>query len=52
MAKKKTEEITEEVAEAVSNPRLVTLTKDGVSFTVSSQIQVSAFLASGYEVEE
>lgn len=46
MAKKK-EETTEEVVE-----KTVTLTKDGVSFTLSDPIMVSAFENNGYKVEE
>lgn len=46
MAKKK-EETTEEVVE-----KSVTLTKDGVSFTLSDSIMVSAFENNGYKVEE
>ncbi|MDB6218429.1 hypothetical protein PNO25_02585 [Streptococcus oralis] len=46
MAKKK-EEATEEVVE-----KSVTLTKDGVSFTLSDPIMISAFENQGYEVEE
>ena len=46
MAKKK-EETTEEVVE-----KSVTLTKDGVSFTLSDLIMVSAFENNGYKVEE
>ena len=46
MAKKK-EETTEKVVE-----KSVTLTKDGVSFTLSDSIMVSAFENNGYKVEE
>ena len=46
MAKKK-EETTEEVVE-----KSVILTKDGVSFTLSDPIMISAFENQGYEVEE
>lgn len=46
MAKKK-EETTKEVVE-----KSVTLTKDGVSFTLSDPIMVSAFENNGYKVEE
>lgn len=46
MAKKK-EETTEEVVE-----KSITLTKDGVSFTLSDPIMVSAFENNGYKVEE
>ena len=46
MAKKK-EETTEEVVK-----KSVTLTKDGVSFTLSDPVMISAFENQGYEVEE
>lgn len=48
---KKTEETTAEVVEAVPLQRLVTLTKDGVSFTLSDPIMISAFENQGYEKE-
>lgn len=54
MAKKKeetTEEVVEEVTEEVVK-KSVTLTKDGVSFTLSDPIMISAFENQGYEVEE
>jgi hypothetical protein len=51
MAKKK-EETTEEVVESVSPKKSVTLTKDGVSFTLSDPVMISAFENQGYEVEE
>ena len=54
MAKKKeetTEEVVEEVTEEVVK-KTVTLTKDGVSFTLSDPIMISAFENQGYEVEE
>lgn len=56
MAKKKeetTEEVVEnqEVTEEVVK-KSVTLTKDGVSFTLSDPIMISAFKNQGYEVEE
>ncbi|HGL8116872.1 TPA: hypothetical protein ACKDCY_001077 [Streptococcus pneumoniae] len=41
------QEVTEEVAK-----KTVTLTKDGVSFTLSDPIMISAFENQGYEVEE
>ena len=44
---KENEEITDEVVE-----KSVTLTKDGVSFTLSDPIMISAFENQGYEVEE
>ncbi|HEO2536001.1 TPA: hypothetical protein ACIOB0_000726 [Streptococcus agalactiae] len=47
-----TEETTEEVVETVSVKKSVTLTKDGVSFTLSDPIMISAFENQGYEVEE
>ncbi|HEM5088339.1 TPA: hypothetical protein U1265_000799 [Streptococcus suis] len=47
-----TEEATEEVAETVSVKKSVTLTKGGVSFTLSDPIMISAFENQGYEVEE
>lgn len=47
-----TEETTEEVVEAVSVKKSVTLTKDGVSYTLSDPIMISAFENQGYEVEE
>lgn len=47
MARKKAE-----VVETVSIKKSVTLTKDGVSFTLSDPIMVSAFENQGYEVEE
>ncbi|MGF0112905.1 hypothetical protein ACQRDX_09180 [Streptococcus sp. SGI.013] len=46
------EETTEEVVETVSIKKSVTLTKDGVSFTLSDPIMISAFENQGYEVEE
>lgn len=52
MARKKAEETTEEVVEAVSVKKSVTLTKDGVSYTLSDPIMISAFENQGYEVEE
>lgn len=52
MARKKTEETTEEVVETVTIKKSVTLTKDGVSFTLSDSIMISAFENQGYEVEE
>ncbi len=52
MARKKTEETTEEVVETVSVKKSVTLTKDWVSFTLSDPIMISAFENQGYEVEE
>lgn len=48
MARKKTEE----AAEEVSIKKSVTVTKDGVSFTLSDPIMISAFKNQGYEVEE
>ncbi|HEN9046714.1 TPA: hypothetical protein ACGN9P_001416 [Streptococcus agalactiae] len=47
-----TEETTEEVVETVSVKKSVTLTKGGVSFTLSDPIMISAFENQGYEVEE
>ncbi|HEO3447670.1 TPA: hypothetical protein VAU32_001697 [Streptococcus agalactiae] len=47
-----TEETTEEVVETVSVTKSVTLTKGGVSFTLSDPIMISAFENQGYEVEE
>ena len=47
-----TEETTEEVVETVSVKKSVTLTKDGVSFTLYDPIMISAFENQGYEVEE
>ncbi|HEL0787348.1 hypothetical protein KUF97_09605 [Streptococcus equi subsp. zooepidemicus] len=47
-----TEETTEEVVETVSVKKSVTLTKDGVYFTLSDPIMISAFENQGYEVEE
>ncbi|HEM5257225.1 TPA: hypothetical protein U1345_001209 [Streptococcus suis] len=47
-----TEEATEEVVETVSVKKSVTLTKGGVSFTLSDPIMISAFENQGYEVEE
>lgn len=52
MARKKAEETTEEVIKPVSARKLVTLTKDGVSFPLSAPIMISAFENQGYEVEE
>ena len=57
MAKKKeetTEEVVEnqEVVEPVSAKKSVTVTKGGVSFTLSDPIMISAFENQGYEVEE
>lgn len=54
---KENEEITDEVVEIqeVTDEvvkKTVTLTKDGVSFTLSDPIMVSAFENQGYEVEE
>lgn len=46
MAKKKTEETTEEVMETT---KTVTLTKDGASFTLSDSIMISAFENQGYQ---
>jgi hypothetical protein len=46
------EETTEEVVETVASKKSVTLTKDGVSFTLSDPIMISAFENQGYEVEE
>ncbi|HEL2509861.1 hypothetical protein [Streptococcus suis] len=46
------EETTEEVVETVSVKKSVTLTKDGVSFTLSDPIMISAFENQGYEAEE
>lgn len=43
------EETTEEVVEPVSARKSVTLTKDGVSFTLSDPIMISAFKNQGYE---
>lgn len=59
MAKKK-EETTEETVEKVSEETVetapakkeVTLSKDGVTFTLSDPIMISAFENQGYEVEE
>lgn len=56
MAKKKeetTEEVVEnqEVTEEVVKKSVI-LTKDGVSFTLSDPIMISAFENQGYEVEE
>lgn len=48
MARKKAEE----VSELVSIKKSVTLTKDGVSFTLSDPIMISAFVNQGYEAEE
>ena len=45
-------ETTEEVVETVSVKKSVTLTKGGVSFTLSDPIMISAFENQGYEVEE
>ncbi|MCY7241689.1 hypothetical protein MK859_02165 [Streptococcus infantarius] len=47
MARKKAEETTE-----VSTKKSVTVTKGGVSFTLSDPIMISAFENQGYEVEE
>lgn len=47
-----TEETTEEVVELVSSKKSVTLSKNGVSFTLSDPIMISAFENQGYEVEE
>ena len=52
MAKKKIEEIVEEVEKETSVNRAVTLTKEGVSFTLSDPIMISAFVNQGYELEE
>ncbi|MGO6040514.1 hypothetical protein ACTQM4_04545 [Streptococcus pyogenes] len=52
MARKKVEETTEEVVETGSTKKSVTVTKDGVSFTLSDPIMISAFENQGYEVEE
>lgn len=52
MARKTAEETTEEVVEPISARKSVTLTKDGVSFTLSDPIMISAFENQGYEVEE
>ena len=49
MPRKKAE--TTETVE-VKNERLTTLTKDGLTFAVSDPIQVSAFVMSGYTIEE
>lgn len=46
------EETTEEVVETVASKKSVTLIKDGVSFTLSDPIMISAFENQGYEVEE
>ena len=46
------EETTEDVVETVSIKKSVTLTKDGVSFTLSDPIMISAFENQGYEVGE
>lgn len=43
------QEVTEEVAEAVPVKKAVTLTKDGVSFTLSNPIMISAFENQGYQ---
>lgn len=59
MAKKK-EETTEETVEKVAEETVetapakkeVTLSKDGVTFTLSDPIMISAFENQGYEVEE
>lgn len=51
MAKKK-EETTEEAVEAAPVKKEVTLSKDGVTFTLSDPIMISAFENQGYEVEE
>lgn len=48
MAKKKTDE----AVETVPIEKSVTLTKDGVVFTLSDLIMISAFVNQGYEVEE
>ncbi|MFS9017374.1 hypothetical protein [Streptococcus cristatus] len=47
-----TEETTEEVVDSVSSKKSVTVTKGGVSFTLSDPIMISAFENQGYEVEE
>lgn len=52
MARKKTEETTEELVETVAIDKSITLTKDGVSFTLSDPIMISAFVNQGYEAEE
>lgn len=59
MAKKKeetteevVEEVTEEVVEAAQVKKEVTLSKDGVTFTLSDPIMISAFENQGYEVKE
>lgn len=54
---KENEETTEEVVENQEMTEEVvkktaTLTKDGVSFTLSDPIMISAFKNQGYEVEE
>ena len=54
---KKKEETTEEVVEnqevtEEAAKKSVTLTKDGVSFTLSDPIMISAFENQGYKVEE
>lgn len=46
------EETTEEVVKPVSTKKSVTVTKGGVSFTLSDPIMISAFENQGYEVEE
>ncbi|HER2973565.1 TPA: hypothetical protein VJ340_001214 [Streptococcus pyogenes] len=46
------EETTEEVVKPVPARKSVTLTKSGVSFTLSDPIMISAFENQGYEVEE
>lgn len=52
MARKKAEETTEEVVETSFVNKSVTLTKEGLTFTMSDPIMISAFENQGYEVEE
>lgn len=52
MARKKAVETAEEVVETTSVNKSVTLTKDGLTFTMSDPIMISAFVNQGYEVEE
>lgn len=52
MARKTAGETIEEVVELISARKSVTVIKDGVFFTLSDPIMISAFENQGYEVEE
>lgn len=47
-----TEETTEEVVDTASAKNTVTMTKGGVSFTLSDPIMISAFENQGYQKED